>query len=75
MTEPTKEATVTKTHKFMPEGDGCYILRIFGEDTVCPDLDDNIPMKPRCLKFAVELRWNISGRILKCDECIKETAL
>lgn len=56
----------------MPEGDGCYVLEVFGKGSKCPDLDDDVTMKPRCRKYNVGLGWNVSGRILKCSACLKE---
>lgn len=63
MAEPTK---------VVPDGDGCYILRVFGESITCPDLDDKEVRGPRCRKYCVGLGWTVSGRILKCDKCLEE---
>lgn len=57
--------------KFMPAGPHCVRLRVFGESLVCPDLDEQIVRKPLCLRYNVVLGWNVSGRVLKCNACLK----
>lgn len=61
-----------EAEKIIPEGDYCYILRVFGKSCRCPDLVDEIVMSPVCSKFDVELGWTVSGRILKCNKCLEE---
>ena len=56
--------------KQKPEGFFCYLFKSF--TVQCPDYDDSAPIKPRCLKYNVVLNWNVSGHVLKCDECLRE---
>lgn len=55
-----------------PESEFCYDLILFGQGMRCPDLDEAITMAPKCKKYGKELSWNISGRVLKCEECLAE---
>ena len=56
-----------------PDSDYCYDVRIFGngEPKQCPDLDDGIVRKPMCTKYCRTLRWSVTGRINKCEECLE----
>jgi len=53
------------------EGPHCYEVHMFGESIACPDYDDKESMNPKCLRFGVSLVWNVSGRVLKCEACLK----
>lgn len=55
-----------------PVGDGCYTGGIFGPMQECQHYDKSIAMKPYCTKYERILGWNISGRTLKCKECLQE---
>lgn len=59
--------------KEKPESDGCYEIGLFTEGKQCPDLNDTVPLKPRCKKYSKDLHWNVSGRIMKCKECLNAT--
>jgi len=54
----------------MPESDFCYEAHVFAESKKCPELDDSIVKEPKCRKYGKGLTWNVSGRILKCKECL-----
>ncbi len=56
----------------MPEGNGCYSLKVFAESTTCPDLDDSNREAPKCRKYDELLTWNRSGLVLKCKKCLEE---
>lgn len=55
-----------------PTNEFCYNSSVFGEGIECPDLDDAVHMKPKCLKYNQLLGWTKSGRVLKCEECLNE---
>lgn len=57
--------------KEMPEGPCCYLTPVFSESTECPDFNGRESMRPKCDKFDVELEWTVSGRVLKCKECLE----
>lgn len=59
------------TIKEKPEGDSCYETHIFGDSKECPDYDGSVSMKPECRKYDKVLLWTVSGRVLKCDECLE----
>ncbi len=58
--------------KEKPTNEFCYNASVFGEGIECPDLDDAIAKQPWCLKFNTALYWTKYGRVLKCEECLKE---
>lgn len=54
------------------EGDGCYILDLWGPNSVnCRYFSEEEPRKPFCNRFNVSLGWNESGRVLKCVACLR----
>lgn len=54
-----------------PESEFCYEVHVFAEGKQCPELDDTVTMKPKCKKYGEDLSWNVSGHILKCQECLE----
>lgn len=55
--------------KEKPASEYCYEIPTSGDPKICPDLDDTIALQPKCLKFGKGLSWDVSGHILKCEEC------
>lgn len=56
--------------KEKPESDGCYEIGLSTEGKQCPSLNDTRALKPKCMKYGKELSWNVSGKIMKCQECL-----
>lgn len=50
----------------------CCEPSIFAEGKRCPELDAAVTVKPKCKKYGKGLSWTVSGRVLKCDECLDE---
>ncbi len=55
-----------------PDSDFCYEYHVFTVGKQCPDFDNSVPLEPRCRKYSKVLSWTVSGRVLKCDECLRE---
>ena len=56
----------------IPEGEYCYTLSVFSDSYECSHYDGTISRQPKCSKFKVDLGWSISGRVQKCQGCIRE---
>ena len=54
-----------------PDSKLCYVTSVFQDSTKCPELNDTVVMEPKCKKFNKRLHWSVSGKILKCEECLK----
>ena len=53
-----------------PEGRFCYEPHMFKDSEECPDYDSEVALEPKCKKYGKDLSWTMSGRVLKCDECL-----
>ena len=57
-----------------PEGEYCYkkgCIFTGKGGKVCPLLDDSKTLAPLCAMYEEPLSWDVSGHILKCEECKK----
>ena len=59
----------------IPEGSYCYELHVFTESTMCDDFDASATTRRWCSKHCSRLDYSVSGRVLKCDACLRSSEL